>query len=283
MFLKVVRKEQVVLLPINAIAPNPAQPRTVFEQAELDRLAESIEQNGILQPITVRALPDGGYELISGERRLRACQQLKMDRIKAIVIEVSDQQSAIFAMIENLQRQDLNFFDEARGIHELIYQWKVTQEEASVKLGIAQSTIANKLRLLRLTSEIQSLVIEKGLTERHARALLKLKMPEQQRQALGEIAQKKMNVAQTEQYIEELLAQKPEEQPQAPTKRILIVKDLRIFLRSIEKAVDTMKQAGIEAVASQSDESDYIEYRIKIPKASAYQQSREKDTILIQG
>lgn len=275
LFSKATKREEVVMLPISSIQPNPAQPRTVFDEVELNKLAESIKQNGILQPITVRVLSESGYELISGERRLKACRMLGLDKVKAILIEANDKQSAIFAMIENLQREDLNFFDEARGIYELIYQWNVTQDEAAVKLGMAQSTVANKLRLLRLPTEIQGTVTAHGLTERHARALLRLKIPEQQKQAVAAIAQKKMNVAQAEQYIEGILEGKPPE-----PKRLLIVKDLRIFLKTIDRAVDVMKQAGIEARATQNEEADYIEYHIKIPKTSAYQENHTKGTTL---
>lgn len=275
MFLKSTKKEEVIMLPIKSIKPNPAQPRTVFDEAELDKLAESIKQNGILQPITVRALSESSFELISGERRLKACKLLGLEKVKAIMIEANDKQSAIFAMIENLQREDLNFFDEARGIYELIYQWEVTQDEAAAKLGMAQSTVANKLRLLRLPTEIQGTVTAHGLTERHARALLRLKIPEQQKQAVAAIAQKKMNVAQAEQYIENILEEK-----QPEPKRLLIVKDLRIFLKTIDRAVDVMKQAGIEAQTTQKEEEDYVEYYIRIPKTSVYQESHIKGTTL---
>ncbi|WP_312643908.1 ParB/RepB/Spo0J family partition protein [Hydrogenoanaerobacterium sp.] len=261
--------EQVVLLPVECVVPNPAQPRTVFDSAELDKLAQSIRQNGLLQPITVRKLSNERYELISGERRLKACKQLGMDKIKAIVANLDDKQSAVFALIENLQREDLNFFDEARGIYELIYQWSITQEEAASKLGMAQSTLANKLRILRLPAEVQQRIAESGLTERHARALLKLKISERQQAAIEIITKKSLNVAQTERMIDDMLAGKPK-----PPKRLLIVKDLRIFINTIDRAISTMKQAGIDAVVDQNDYNDYIEYTVKIPKTSAYQQKR---------
>lgn len=266
-FLKNNRREQVQLLPVESVAPNPAQPRTQFDEQELEQLAQSILQNGLLQPISVRALPEHRYELISGERRLRACKSLGQATIKAIVIEADDRQSAVFAMIENLQREQLSFFDEARGIHELIFQWHVTQEEAAIKLGMAQSTLANKLRLLRLEPEIQRLVAEHGLTERHARALLKVTGADRRRDVIAAIARKKMNVSQTERYIEDFL------QPTQPApQRLLVVKDLRIFINTIDRAVSTMKQAGIEAKVDQCDDGDFIEYTVKIPKTSAYQQ-----------
>lgn len=259
--------EQVLQLPICNICPNPAQPRTVFDADELSHLAESIRQNGLLQPVTVRRLAENKYELISGERRLRACTLLGMETIKAVLVEVDQQQSAVFALIENLQREDLGFFDEARGLYELIYQWKLTQEETAERLGMAQSTLANKLRLLRLPPALQREICENGLTERHARALLRLQTPEQQLLVLEAITRKRLNVTQTERYIDDLLAQRP-----APPKRLLIVKDLRIFLNTIDRAIVTMKQAGIEAVATQNNSDEFIEYTVKIPKQSAYGQ-----------
>ncbi|WP_343252569.1 ParB/RepB/Spo0J family partition protein [Ligaoa zhengdingensis] len=259
------RGEQVLNLPLGSIDPNPSQPRTLFDDDELHSLAESIRENGLLQPVTVRRLKTGRYELVSGERRLRACKLLGMAQIRAIAVDVDDQQSAVLALIENLHREGLTFFDEARGIYELIYQWEITQEEAAAKLGMAQSTLANKLRLLRLSPEIQALVSEKGLTERHARALLKLRTPELQREAITMIAKRCLNVAQTERLIEGML----EEKRMAP-KRLLIVKDLRIFINTIDRAIDTMKEAGIEAEAARTDQGEYIEYTVKIPKTSAF-------------
>lgn len=252
---------KVLALPIDKIFPNPAQPRLQFTATELDSLSESIRRNGLLQPISVRYRPDGSYELISGERRLRACRQLGYTRINAIVHDMDEKQSAVFAMIENLQRADLNCFEEARGIHELIYQWEITQEEAASKLGMAQSTLANKLRLLQLPQSIQGEIVKHGLTERHARALLKLRESDLQEKALHEIVDKQMNVAQTDAYIQKLLA--PE--AKKPT-RLLVVKDLRIFVQTIDKAISAMKQAGIQADVSQTDEEEYIQYTVKIPK-----------------
>lgn len=267
------KRDQVILLSPSSIFPNPAQPRTVFDQEELDKLAESIRHNGLLQPITVRPLGLGRYELISGERRLKACKQLGLDKVRALILDVDDRQSAILAMIENLQREDLNFFDEARGIYELIEHWGVTQEDAAVKLGMAQSTLANKLRLLRLPVDVQEAICENGLTERHARALLRLIDTDLQKEAIAVIARKRLNVAQTDRYIETLL-QGQKVQP----KRLLIVKDLRIFMKTINHAIDRMREAGIEAEVEQSEEQEYIQYKVKIPKTSAYQQRRTSMT-----
>ena len=259
--------EQVLKLPTDCIDPNASQPRTTFNNDELESLAQSIKQNGLLQPITVRKSSGGSrYELISGERRLRACKSLGMPTIRAIVVEADDSSSAILATVENLRREDLSFFDEARGLYELLSRMGITQEVAAAKLGMAQSTLANKLRILRLPPSIQNAVQEHGLTERHARALLRLPTPEQQQAVLLNVVKKRLNVTQTERYIEEIIAVRPK-----PAKRILVVKDLRIFINTIDRAIDTMKQAGIEAEASQSDRTDYIEYIVKIPKNSVYQ------------
>lgn len=256
--------DEMCVINVDDVVPNPYQPRTMFHAQELDKLAESIRENGLLQPISVRRVGES-YELISGERRLRACRKLGMRRIRAIVLDVDDCQSAILAMIENLQRENLCFFDEARGIYELIFRWGITQEAAACKLGIAQSTLANKLRLLRLPEHIRELVQEHGLTERHARALLRLPEEVQQEKVIAAVVSRAYNVTQTERYIEELLA---EAQPHP--RRVLVVKDLRIFLNTIDRAISTMKEAGIEATVLQNDEPDFIEYTVRIPKQSAY-------------
>ena len=251
------------MLDIETIIPNPNQPRTEFNSNELDQLAESIRQNGLLQPLTVRKDSYGRYELISGERRLRAGKLAGLKEIPCIVIDTDERQSAIFALIENIQRSNLNFFEEAAAIRNLITEWNITQEEASVKLGKAQSTVANKLRLLKLDEEEQQLILDNGLTERHARALLKLNDPEQRNQALHKVIEKKMNVLQAEDYIETILAGKKPEK-----KRVMIIRDVRLFLNTINKALDTMKRAGIKAETSKKQGEDFIEYVVRIPLQS---------------
>ena len=165
---------RVISIHINEIFPNPNQPRTEFNEQELQQLSDSIRVNGLLQPLTVRKNVYQQYELISGERRLRASKLAGLTEIPAIVVDTDERQSAIFALIENIQRADLNFFEEAIAIKNLISEWNITQEEASERLGKAQSTLANKLRLLKLGSEEQQMILQNGLTERHARALLKI-------------------------------------------------------------------------------------------------------------
>lgn len=254
---------QVLLIPNEKIYPNPNQPRRVFDQGELVNLAISIRMNGILQPITVRET-DKGYELVSGERRLRASRLAGMVVVPCIVIDVNELKSAIFALIENLQRQNLGYFEEALAIEKLMEQYGLPQEEAARRLGKAPSTVSNKLRLLSLPKEAQKKLIENSLSERHARALLRLK-EEDVLPVLEKIIEKKLNVSQTEKYIENLLEN--DLKPKRNTKRLF--SDVRIFLNTINNAFDTMKSAGIKAdIKKQETEENYI-YEITIPKKSA--------------
>ncbi len=259
---KVVNK--VLSLPVDRIVPNPAQPRQNFAEEELQELADSIRENGLLQPVTVRRAPDGGYELISGERRLRAARMAGLAEIPAILVDSSGRQSAVYAILENIQRRDLDIFEEAGALQLLIREWGVTQEEAARKLGKAQSTIANKLRLLALSEEERRLILDNGMSERHARALLAVSDPDVRLEILRHAAAAHFNVAQLEQYIRRNSV--PNAEKKAPSgRRVLIVKDVRIFLNTINKAIDTMKNAGIPAVAERHEEAGCIEYRVRIP------------------
>ncbi len=260
---------RVLLIPLDAIEANPYQPRRNFDEKALRELADSIAQNGLLQPVSVRQRDDGRYELIAGERRVMACRMLGHEKIRAIVETVSDEKSAVFALIENLQRRDLNFFEEAQGIQRLMQCGHMSQQEAAKKLGKAQSTVANKLRLLAFPPELQEQMLNAGLTERHARALLRLPDSRMVAKALEHIVQLRLNVGETERYVESLLAPAPEKPAQKAT-RLFIVKDLRIFMNTISKAVSTMKLAGIEVDTSQAEDEEYIHYMLKIPKKSAY-------------
>ncbi len=256
---KVINK--VVSIDIHEIIPNPNQPRTRFDDRELGQLADSIRENGLLQPLTVRKNPRGQYELISGERRLRAGKLAGLGQIPCIIIETDERQSAVLALIENIQRSNLNFFEEAAAIRNLITEYNINQEEAALKLGKAQSTIANKLRLLKLTEAEQCAILNNGLTERHARALLKLEDREERLKALEKILEKKMNVVQAETYIDSLL----EKEAKPEKKRVMIIKDVRLFLNTINKALDTMKRAGIKAESTKKQDDEYIEYVVRIP------------------
>jgi len=255
---------QVLLIPNEKIFPNPNQPRRVFDQGELVNLAISIRMNGILQPITVREI-EKGYELVSGERRLRASRLAGMLMVPCIVIDANAMKSAIFSLIENLQRQNLGYFEEALAIERLMSEYGLSQEEAAKRLGKAPSTVSNKLRLLTLPTEVQKILLESNLSERHARALLKLDesdiMP-----CLKRIIEKKMSVTQAEAYIESIIEQK--NKPKRTTRRMF--SDVKIFLNTINNAVETMQSAGINAeVKRQEDENNFV-YEIIIPKNSAY-------------
>ena len=195
----------IVQVPVNEIDPNPNQPRRAFDGERLAALAESIAQYGVLSPITVR-LRYGRYELIAGERRLRAARLAGLARVPCLVLDVDLEESGLLAMVENLQREDLDFVEEARGIENLIRLFDLSQEEAARRLGLSQSAVANKLRLLRLPPDILAALRDKGLTERHGRALLRLGSAEEQRAALAAVCEQGLNVAQTDAYIDALLA-----------------------------------------------------------------------------
>ena len=263
------RVNSVVNIPIAKIKPNARQPRKYFDKDALLELARSIMQNGILQPLIIRNSEDNMYELIAGERRLRAALMSGLTQVPCIVIEADDNQSAVLSLLENLQRQDLNFFEEAEGIAKLIEYCGQTQDQVASSLGKTQSTIANKLRLLRLNQNIRAIIIDAGLTERHARALLRLGEGEQTA-VLKQIIANDLNVSDTEKLVEQLVfpgQAKPE------THTTSIIKDVRIFLNTITNAVNVMKKAGIDAVAVKQEFPEYYEYTVRIPKAASKAQT----------
>ena len=268
-------RKKLIQLPPESIRANPAQPRQEFEKEALESLAESIRQNGLLQPVAVRRTQDGGYELIAGERRLRACRIAGLKLVPCILSGCDARQSAILALLENLQRRDLGVFEEAEGLRRLVEEWGVTQEEAAARLGKSQSSIANKLRLLRLTEEERTLITEAGPTERHARALLRLPDEEERLAVLHTVIERKMNVAQEEAYITQLLSEK--DKPEKPRRRI-VVRDVRIFLNTIHHAVDVMKQNGIQAQSWKRETDQYLEYIVRIasPHSSAAAAAQSK-------
>ena len=252
-------------IPIIKIRPNKAQPRKVFNEEDLNALSQSITENGILQPLTVRKVSATEYELIAGERRLRASVMAGLRKVPCIVIKCSEKESAVYALLENLQRSDLGMFEEARGISRLIRRYGLTQQEAAVKLGKTQSTIANKLRLLRLTYEEQEWIENAGLSERHARALLKLGDEGARREALSKIISENLNVQQSENLVNLMLnSSSKNDKKQGFSKAV--IKDVRIFVNTINKAVDTMRLAGIDAQTDKTDTDNFIEYTIRIPK-----------------
>lgn len=257
---------KVVDIPIRQIRPNQSQPRKTFKDEELNSLAASIEENGILQPLTVRRLNLQEYELVAGERRLRAAVIAGLKRVPCIVIKCTDRESAIFALLENLQRSDLGMFEEARGISRLIRKYNLTQEEAAAKLGKKQSTVANKLRLLKLTMDEQDWINQAGLSERHARALLRIADENLRKEALSKVISESLNINQTEELVDNIISSSFIAVDDKHRKKRVVIKDVRIFINTINKAVDTMRLAGINAVSKRAENDDYIEYTVRIPK-----------------
>ena len=261
-FTKEKQVNKVLEVAIEDILPNPYQPRSDCEQSDISSLAESIAQNGILQPLAVRRIGDK-YELIAGERRLRAAKSCEMEVVPCIVYDISQRESAILALVENIQREDLSFFDEALAIEKLIKYYGMTQEDAAAKLGKAQSTIANKLRLLRLTDDERKLIVQFELTERHARALLKLGSAEDRLNILEKVVHNKLNVERTEKLIEDYIGSQKEKN--SYKKRSAVFQNVKIFVNTINKAVQTMQAAGISADSKKIQNENYIEYRVRIP------------------
>lgn len=268
--------KKVIEIPARKIRPNKTQPRQDFYEEDLRSLSQSISNNGLLQPLTVRKLKNDEYELIAGERRLRASVMAGFTKIPCIVMKCSDKDSAIFALIENLQRKDLGMFEEARGINRLIRKYGITQEQAAIQLGKKQSTVANKLRLLRLSYDEQDWIVQAGLTERHARALLKIQNEDSRKEVLSHIIAENLNVKETEKYISSLLDNNKKVQPlhNNNNDKKIVVKDVRIFVNTISRAVDIMRMSGIDAVSNKEETEDYIEYTVKIPKETALEKSR---------
>lgn len=255
----------VVNIAVSSIEPNPDQPRTHFDDYSLTQLAVSIQQNGIIQPLTVRKT-ERGYQLIAGERRLRAAKLVNLDYVPCIVLEREEKQSAVIAILENIQRDNLNFLEEAAAIKKLIEHYGLTQEEAASKLGIAQSTVANKLRLLRLSENDKMLVLKYGLNERQARAIIRL--PDCKREkAVNEIYQRQLNSVQTDRYVESLISEYEEEQK--PKAKIINKTNpynvIGLYLNGFNKAVDAMKSAGIHCDLEKRETDECIEYLVKIP------------------
>lgn len=254
---------QILLLPQEDIYPNPNQPRRKFDFDELEGLAQSIRQNGMIQPIAVRLNENGKYELISGERRLRASRLVGITKVPCIIMDADNGKSALFALIENIQRCDLDFFEEAVAIERLITEFGMTREDVCKKLGKAGPTVSNKLRLLRLPESIRYKITQENLTERHARALLRLSSQSQMERALSIMAEKRLNVAESEKLILQI-AENSTKRRQPPVK---LFKDVRIFVNTLNHAVDTMRRAGIEADSAKSETDEYIEYVVRIPKS----------------
>ena len=247
---------RVVFVPARAIRPNPSQPRKIFREDALQELADSIRAHGILQPLSVRRV-GAAYELIAGERRLRAAQMAGLTEIPCIVMSMDEKESGLAAMIENLQRQDLDFIEEARGIAMLMEKWSLSQEQAAKFLGKSQSAVANKLRLLKHSSQVLEELRRHNLTERHARALLKLPSENQKMAVIASIAQLDMNVARTERYIDSLLQQK---QPREHKPNV------GAFIQNLTQTLSKIQLAGISAVSERRETENEIVLTITFPK-----------------
>lgn len=257
-------QEEVKQIAVSDIVPSPYQPRSVFDDERIDELCQTIKTHGVIQPIVVR-VRNGKYELIAGERRWRAVTKLGLEHIPAIIREINDSQAASIALIENLQREGLTSLEEAIAYQKLIDLHQLTQESLAQRLGKSQSTIANKIRLLQLGDTVKQALLERKITERHARALLSLPNEEMQNKLLTEIVEKELNVKQTEARVAFYTAvAKPEKK-----KRISFSKDVRLAVNTIRQSVDMVNGSGIPIKASEKDCEDHYEITILIPKRKA--------------
>lgn len=260
--------KNILYVPIEFIRPNPYQPRKQFNKAALEELCESIKQYGVLQPINVRKITINTYELVAGERRLRAATMAGLKEIPAILVNIDDEDSAVIALIENLQREDLTYMEEAEGYNNLLTDHGFTQEELAQKIGKSQSTIANKIRLLKLPPLVKKILADNNLTERHARALLKLHDEQLQLKVLKYVCERGLNVKKTEELVEKSIQKitAPQGLGQSDKKFTRAIKDIRIFVNTIRQAIDFMKKSGVNAKAAQFDRGEYVEFIVRIPK-----------------
>lgn len=261
----VYRPDEVIELPVNQIQPNRFQPRTLFDEEKIRELAQTIHTHGMIQPIVVRKLDEDQFELIAGERRWRAVQTLEWENVPAIIRDMNDTQTASVALIENLQREELTVIEEAVAYAKLLELHDLTQEALAQRLGKSQSTIANKLRLLNLPEEVHQSLLAKKITERHARALIKLKNEETQVKLLNEIIEHQLNVKQTEERVNELLEPKKEKTKRRPRLKG-ISKDVRIAMNTIRQSLTMVSDTGIDVESNEEELEDYYQITIKIPK-----------------
>lgn len=255
-------KRQILELPTNEIRPNPSQPRQEFQPEELAELALSIQQVGVIQPLSVRRTPTG-WELIAGERRLRAAQLAGLPTVPCLPVEADGETSALLALVENLQRKDLDVWEEAAALRQLMERYGLTQEEAARRVGKSQSAVANKLRLLKLPEDVIDTLRANRLTERHARSLLRLDSPERQRLAVEYILKHQLNVAKTEEYVDKLCGGRKLPRKAKPVYKI---RDVRLFLNTVNRGLAVMKSAGVNAHCGQEETEDGIILTIHIPK-----------------
>ena len=266
---------KIVTLPVGAIKPNPHQPRRQFAPEELRELGESIRLYGILQPLTVRKTGPTTFELVAGERRLRAAVLAGMENVPCILLNVDAEQSGLLALVENLQRKDLDFIEEAEGLRSLIRSYGMSQEEAARCISKSQSAVANKLRILKLPPDVLEKLRSAGYTERHARALLRLEEPEAQRKALEAIIAGDLTVAKTEAYIEALLRRGEEEKKKRKTP-VVVLKDVRIFLNTVTRGLSMMNRRGVRAVCERADTDNELVLTIRIPRREEVSERREE-------
>lgn len=252
--------ETIVLLPPEDIAPNPYQPRQVFDGDSLAALADSIRRYGVLSPLSVRRRKDR-YELVAGERRLRAARMAGLDEVPCVVLDIDAAESGAIALVENLQRADLDFVEQAQGLQRLMELFGLSQEECARRVGLSQSAVANKLRLLRLPPDILDTLRSEGLTERHGRALLRLPGEAARRRALDHVVKKRLSVADAERYIDALLSRT--EEPADPRSRF-VLKDVRVFMNSLRHSVELMRRGGVDVAVDQSQSEEEMLVTIRI-------------------
>lgn len=253
-------------IPLDKIRPNPYQPRRVFEKEQLDELANSIKEYGIMQPINIRCINGTSYELVTGERRLRAAKLAGLETIPAIIIEITDRDSAVIALIENLQRQNLNYLEEGEGYQNLMLDYGLTQEELAKKLGKSQSTIANKLRILKLSPKIKKMLLENHLSERHARALLKIPDEKMQLETIEKVIMKELNVKDTDELVQKVIQKILDNNLTKQEQKVKrYIGDIRLFTNTIKQAVDLMNKSGVDAMYLMEQRDHGYEIKINIP------------------
>lgn len=261
----VLESSRVLFVPVGQIRPNPSQPRRVFDLATLQELADSIAQYGVLQPLTVRK-STAGFELVAGERRLRAAKMAGLPVVPCIVAAVDEQDSCMLAMVENLQRRDLDYIEQAEALARLMQSFHLSQEQAARKIGKSQSAVANKLRLLQHSPAVLQALREGGLSERHARALLRVPGEQERLRVIALISQGDWTVAKTEQYIDGLC------RPAPPERRELTgfkLRDMRVFFNSVDHQITLIRAAGIDASSERRETDAEIILTVRIPKNAA--------------
>ena len=255
---------RIIVLPVGSITPNPAQPRKEFCQASLQELADSIQELGLLQPLTVRRCGEH-WELVAGERRLRAARLAGLKEVPCLSLQIDEHQSSLLALVENLQRRDLDFWEEALALNRLIQVYHLSQEDCAKRIGKSQSAVANKLRVLKLPGDVLETLRSGGCSERHARALLILEQPGLQAQAAQTVVTQGLTVAQTEQLVRVLSQPTPSASQKERPKRTFVIKDVRLFLNTLNRSMDLMRSAGVDACCQREDHENEILLTIRIP------------------